>query len=95
MMSAARREGYQVHGDESGAFPTRRQRMSVSLRAPRKRWRRLDMDRIDANSKLIVSWHVGDRSQYTGVSSHGRLEGRLANRVQTHHGRPQGLSNGG
>ncbi len=37
---------------------------------------------IDANSKLIVSWHVGDRSQYTGVSFTGDLKARLANRVQ-------------
>src|SRR5712672_208120 len=31
---------------------------------------------IDADSKLIISWHVGDRSTYTGTSF------RLANRVQ-------------
>ena len=37
---------------------------------------------IDADSKLIVSWHVGDRSQYTGISFMGDLKGRLANRVQ-------------
>ena len=37
---------------------------------------------IDANSKLIVSWHVGDRSQYTGISFMGDLRARLANRVQ-------------
>ena len=27
---------------------------------------------IDANSKLIVSWHVGDRSQHTGIVVYGR-----------------------
>src|SRR5260370_36006744 len=37
---------------------------------------------IDANSKLIVSWHVGDRSQYTCASFTGDLKARLANRVQ-------------
>jgi IS1 family transposase len=37
---------------------------------------------IDADSKLIVSWHVGDRSQYTGISFMGDLRARLANRVQ-------------
>jgi IS1 family transposase len=37
---------------------------------------------IDADSKLIVSWHVGDRSQHTGISFMGDLKGRLANRVQ-------------
>ncbi|MBU6463893.1 MAG: IS1 family transposase [Bradyrhizobium sp.] len=37
---------------------------------------------IDADSKLIVSWHVGDRSQYTGTSFMGDLKARLANRVQ-------------
>lgn len=37
---------------------------------------------IDADSKLIVSWHVGDRSQYTGIAFMGDLKARLANRVQ-------------
>jgi IS1 family transposase len=37
---------------------------------------------IDADSKLIVSWHVGDRSQHTGISFMGDLKSRLANRVQ-------------
>jgi IS1 family transposase len=37
---------------------------------------------IDADSKLIVSWHVGDRSQHTGISFMADLKARLANRVQ-------------
>lgn len=37
---------------------------------------------IDADSKLIVSWHVGDRSQHTGISFIRDLKARLANRVQ-------------
>jgi IS1 family transposase len=37
---------------------------------------------IDADSKLVVSWHVGDRSQHTGISFIGDLKARLANRVQ-------------
>jgi IS1 family transposase len=37
---------------------------------------------IDADSKLIVSWHVGDRSQHTGILFMGDLKARLANRVQ-------------
>jgi IS1 family transposase len=37
---------------------------------------------IDADSKLIVSWHVGDRSQQTGAAFMGDLKARLANRVQ-------------
>ncbi len=37
---------------------------------------------IDADSKLIVSWHVGNRSQHTGISFMGDLKARLANRVQ-------------
>lgn len=37
---------------------------------------------IDADSKLIVSWHVGDRSQYTGISFMSDLKARLANKVQ-------------
>src|SRR5437764_982107 len=37
---------------------------------------------IDADSKLIVSWHVGDRSQHTGISLMGDLKARLSNRVQ-------------
>ncbi len=37
---------------------------------------------IDADSKLIVSWHVGDRSQHTGISFMGDLKARLANRVE-------------
>lgn len=37
---------------------------------------------IDADSRLIVSWHVGDRSQHTGIAFMGDLKARLANRVQ-------------
>lgn len=37
---------------------------------------------IDADSKLIVSWHVGDRSQHTGIAFMADLKARLANRVQ-------------
>jgi IS1 family transposase len=37
---------------------------------------------IDADSKLIVSWHVGDRSQHTGIAFMSDLRARLANRVQ-------------
>ena len=37
---------------------------------------------LDANSKLIVSWHVGDRSQDTGIAFMGDLKARLANKVQ-------------
>lgn len=37
---------------------------------------------IDADSKLIVSWHVGDRSAHTGGSFLHDLKARLANRVQ-------------
>jgi IS1 family transposase len=37
---------------------------------------------IDADSKLIVSWHVGDRGQHTGIAFMGDLKARLANRVQ-------------
>src|SRR3954452_6779446 len=37
---------------------------------------------IDADSKLVVSWHVGDRSAQTGTSFMGDLKARLANRVQ-------------
>jgi IS1 family transposase len=37
---------------------------------------------IDADSKLIVSWHVGDRSAYTGTSFMSDLKARLANKVQ-------------
>lgn len=37
---------------------------------------------IDADSKLIVSWHVGDRSQHTGIAFMSDLRARLANKVQ-------------
>ncbi|WP_316190257.1 MULTISPECIES: IS1 family transposase [unclassified Bradyrhizobium] len=37
---------------------------------------------LDADTKLIVSWHVGDRSQHTGIAFMGDLKARLANRVQ-------------
>jgi IS1 family transposase len=37
---------------------------------------------IDADSKLVISWHIGDRSQHTGISFMGDLKARLANRVQ-------------
>jgi IS1 family transposase len=37
---------------------------------------------IDADSKLIISWHVGDRSANTGLEFMSDLRARLANRVQ-------------
>jgi IS1 family transposase len=37
---------------------------------------------IDADSKLIVSWHVGDRTRHTGIAFMGDLRARLANKVQ-------------
>jgi len=37
---------------------------------------------IEADSKLIVSWHVGDRSADTGIAFMGDLKARLANKVQ-------------
>jgi IS1 family transposase len=37
---------------------------------------------IDADSKLIISWHVGDRSRHTGTSFMGDLKARVANRIQ-------------
>jgi IS1 family transposase len=37
---------------------------------------------LDADSKLIVTWHVGDRSAQTATSFMGDLKARLANRVQ-------------
>lgn len=37
---------------------------------------------IDADSKLIISWHVGDRSQYTAIEFISDLRARLANKVQ-------------
>jgi IS1 family transposase len=37
---------------------------------------------IEADTKMIVSWHVGDRSQHTGIAFIGDLKARLANRVQ-------------
>jgi IS1 family transposase len=37
---------------------------------------------IDADSKLIISWHVGDRSQHTATAFISDLSARLANKVQ-------------
>lgn len=37
---------------------------------------------LDADSKLIVSWHVGDRSAETAVQFMDDVASRLANRVQ-------------
>lgn len=37
---------------------------------------------IDADSKLIISWHVGDRSQHTAIAFMSDLRARLANKVQ-------------
>lgn len=37
---------------------------------------------IDADSKLIISWHVGDRGQHTGITFMSDLRARLANKVQ-------------
>jgi IS1 family transposase len=37
---------------------------------------------IDADSKLIVSWHVGDRTQQTGIAFMSDVRARLANKVQ-------------
>jgi hypothetical protein len=49
---------------------------------------------IDADSKLIVSWHVGDRSAYTGTAFMGDLKARPCRPRPTHHGRPQGRFEG-
>jgi len=37
---------------------------------------------IDADSKLMISWHVGDRTQDTGIAFMSDLRARLANKVQ-------------
>lgn len=37
---------------------------------------------IDADSKLIISWHVGDRHHGAGMAFMSDLRARLANRVQ-------------
>ncbi len=37
---------------------------------------------IDADSKLIVSWYVGNRDTQSGLEFMDDLRGRLANRVQ-------------
>jgi IS1 family transposase len=37
---------------------------------------------LDADSKLIVSWHVGDRTQRTGIAFMSDLRARLVNKVQ-------------
>ncbi len=37
---------------------------------------------IDADTKLVPSWHVGDRSSLTAIAFVDDLAGRLANRVQ-------------
>ena len=37
---------------------------------------------IDADSKLIVSWHVGDRRAHNGTSFMSDLKARLKNKVQ-------------
>ena len=37
---------------------------------------------MDPNSKLIVSWRIGDRSGSTAIALFDDLRGRLANRVQ-------------
>jgi lambda repressor-like predicted transcriptional regulator len=46
---------------------------------------------IEADTKLIVSWHVGDRSQHTGIAFIGDLKGPSCQPRPAHHGRPQGL----
>jgi IS1 family transposase len=37
---------------------------------------------IDADSKMIFSWHAGDRTRHTGTSFMSDLRARLANKVQ-------------
>jgi IS1 family transposase len=37
---------------------------------------------LDADSKLIISWHVGDRHHGAGLEFMSDLRARLANRVQ-------------
>ena len=49
---------------------------------------------IDADTKLVASWMVGDRDGEAAKAFIGDLAGRLANRVQLDHGRPQGLPTG-
>ena len=40
------------------------------------------MDRIDSDSKLVVSWLIGDRSGQSAIELMDDLRGRLVNRVQ-------------
>ena len=45
---------------------------------------------IEADSKLIISWEIGDRSSATAIEFMDDLRDRLANRVQSRRGlRPQ------
>jgi hypothetical protein len=69
-----------VQCDKSGAFHTPSKRLSSSSRLPPTllwTWRA-----IDADSNLIVSWHVGDRSQHPALRFMGDSKARLTNRVQ-------------
>ena len=53
-----------------------------TMTARRGRGRHLDMDGIDADSKLILSWLVGGRDSEYAIAFMDDLRSRLANRVQ-------------
>lgn len=72
-----------VQCDEIWSFAYAKQKnVSFAKSAPESAGDVWTWTAIDADSKLIVSWHVGDRSQHTGVAFMSDLKGRLSNRVQ-------------
>jgi IS1 family transposase len=72
-----------VQCDEIWSFSYAKQKnVKFAKRAPEAAGDVWTWTAIDADSKLIVSWHVGDRSADTGTSFMFDLKSRLANKVQ-------------
>lgn len=76
-------KGQRIQCDEIWSFSYAKQKnVSSAKSAPDGAGDVWTWTAIDADSKLIVSWHVGDRTQHTGISFMADLRARLANKVQ-------------
>ena len=82
-----------IQATRSGRSSMRRKRTSRPRRSRRVRLRRVwTWTAIDADTKLCVSWLVGDRDAELGVRVHVRRRRAPAEPRAAHHGRPRGVS---
>ncbi len=72
-----------IQADEIWSFSYAKQKnVSAAKSAPEGAGDVWTWTAIDADTKLIVSWHVGDRSRHTATAFISDLRARLANKVQ-------------